>query len=236
MQITVETKNAIDVRAAMLVIPVLKLEDKRARLSPRIAAVDRALGGQIAAVIASGDFGGKAGESLLLYPTTEFPAERVQLLGLGEESKLSAESLRGLAGRALDAAKGRRAANVAICAPRVRGLKLPEVTPALAEGLGRANYQFDHYRERENTVTIRVVCHGPGLRLLRNDTSPVRERILQMTDDPQQLAFYACSNTVAPITKAEGQAPELIAAAILVPAGLPEIIELQRQGWIYLKP
>jgi intracellular sulfur oxidation DsrE/DsrF family protein len=95
---------------------------------------------------------------------------------------------------------------------------------------------LDHYRERENTVTIRVVCHGPGLRLLRNDTSPVRERILQMTDDPQHLAFYACSNTVARITKAEGQAPELIAAAILVPAGLPEIIELQRQGWIYLKP
>jgi leucyl aminopeptidase len=149
MQITVETKNAIDVRTAMLVIPVLKLEDAQWRPSPRIAAVDRALGGQIAAVIASGDFGGKAGESLLLYPTAEFPAERVQLLGLGEEGKLSAESLRGLAGRALDAAKGRRATNVAICAPRARGIKLPEVTQALAEGLVLANYQFDTYRERD---------------------------------------------------------------------------------------
>jgi leucyl aminopeptidase len=149
MQITVETKNAIDVRTAMLVIPVLKLENAKWRPSPRIATIDRALGGQIAAVIASGDFGGKAGESLLLYPNTEFPAERVQLLGLGEEGKLSAESLRGLAGRALDAAKGRRTTNVAICAPRVRGLKLPEVTQALAEGLVLANYQFDTYRERD---------------------------------------------------------------------------------------
>jgi leucyl aminopeptidase len=153
----------------MLVIPVLKLKDKRARLSPRIAAVDRALGGQIAAVIASGDFRGKAGESLLLYPTTEFPAERVQLLGLGEESKLSAEALRGLAGRALDAAKGRRATNVAICAPRTSGLKLPKVTQALAEGLVLANYQFDTYRERDK------------------DAAPPLKRATLLIDRPTEL-------------------------------------------------
>jgi len=95
---------------------------------------------------------------------------------------------------------------------------------------------LDHYTERNNTVAIRVVCHGPGLHLLRSDTSPVKARILQMTENPQRLAFYACNNTVARMTKAEGKAPELIEAAVPVPAGLPEIIELQRQGWIYLKP
>jgi intracellular sulfur oxidation DsrE/DsrF family protein len=95
---------------------------------------------------------------------------------------------------------------------------------------------LDHYTERNNTVAIRVVCHGPGLHLLRTDTSPVKARILQMTDNSQRLSFYACSNTVARMTKAEGKAPELIEAAVPVPAGLPEIIELQRQGWIYLKP
>ena len=95
---------------------------------------------------------------------------------------------------------------------------------------------LDHYTERNNTMAIRVVCHGPGLHLLRSDTSPVKERILRMTDNPERLAFYACSNTVERMTKAEGRAPELLEAALLVPAGLPEIIELQRQGWIYLKP
>lgn len=95
---------------------------------------------------------------------------------------------------------------------------------------------LEYYAERNNTVAIRVVCHGPGLHLLRNDSSPLRERLLQMADEPQRLAFYACSNTVERITKAEGKAPELLEAALLVPAGLPEIIELQRQGWIYLKP
>jgi intracellular sulfur oxidation DsrE/DsrF family protein len=94
----------------------------------------------------------------------------------------------------------------------------------------------DHYVKRDNRVAIRVVCHGPGLHLLRRDTSPVMDRIENMMDNAQQLAFYACSNTLDRMTKAEGKAPELLAATILVPAGLPEIIELQRQGWIYLKP
>jgi intracellular sulfur oxidation DsrE/DsrF family protein len=95
---------------------------------------------------------------------------------------------------------------------------------------------LDHYTERNNTIAIRVVCHGPGLHMLRSDTSPVKERIQQMTGTPERLAFYACSNTVGRMSKAEGKAPELIEAVALVPAGLPEIIELQRQGWIYLKP
>jgi leucyl aminopeptidase len=178
MQITVETKNASDVRTAMLVIPVPKLESAQWRPSSRIAAVDRGLGGQITAVIASGDFRGKAGENLLLYSSAEFPAERVQLLGLGEEGQISAESLRSLAGRALDAAKGRRAADVAICAPRVRGLRLPEVSRALTEGLLLANYQFDTYRKRDK------------------DAAPPLKRATLLIDRPAELkAARAASRT-----------------------------------------
>ncbi len=169
MQITVETKNALEVRTAMLVIPVLKLEDAQWRPSPRVAAVDRALGGQIAAVIASGDFRGRSGENLLLYPNAEFPAERVQLLGLGEEGQLNAESMRRLAGRAVGAAKDRRATGIAICAPRIRGLRLPEVTQALAEGLVLAGYQFDTYRERDK------------------DAAPPLKRATLLIDRPAEL-------------------------------------------------
>jgi len=95
---------------------------------------------------------------------------------------------------------------------------------------------LEHYIKRDNHLAIRVVCHGPGLHLLRRDTSPVMDRIEDMMDNAPQLAFYACRNTLGRMTKAEGKAPELLEATILVAAGLPEIIELQRQGWIYLKP
>jgi leucyl aminopeptidase len=149
MQVTVEARNAVDARTPMLVLLVPKLEDAQWRPPPRTAALDRALGGQIAAVIASGDFRGRLGEALVLYPNGEIPAERVQLLGLGEESDLNAESVRRVAGRAVGAAKNRRATGIAICAPRAKGLRLPEITQALAEGLVLASYQFDAYRERD---------------------------------------------------------------------------------------
>ncbi len=149
MQITVETQNAIDVRTALLVLLLPKLEGAQWRPPPRAAAVDRALGGRITAVIASGDFRGKSGESLLLYPNAEIPAERVQLLGLGEEGELNAESVRCLAGRTVNLARDRHATSIAIHLPRVRGLRLPEITQALAEGLVLANYRFDTYHERK---------------------------------------------------------------------------------------
>jgi len=95
---------------------------------------------------------------------------------------------------------------------------------------------IDFYLEQGNDVAIRVVCHGPGLHLLRVDTSPVLERLVQMAGKLAPLSFYACSNTLKRMSKAEGKQPEIIEQAILVQAGLPEIIELQRQGWIYLKP
>ena len=57
-----------------------------------------------------------------------------------------------------------------------------------------------------------------------------------MADSLGELEFYACTNTLNRMTKAEGRQPELVERAILVPAGLPEIIELQRLGWIYVRP
>jgi len=95
---------------------------------------------------------------------------------------------------------------------------------------------LDYYQGEGKEVTVRVVCHGPGLHMLRNDTSPVKDRLLRMADNLDQLRLYACSNTIERMTKAEGKQPEVFEQAILVPAGLVEIIELQRLGWTYLKP
>jgi intracellular sulfur oxidation DsrE/DsrF family protein len=94
----------------------------------------------------------------------------------------------------------------------------------------------DYYRSRANEVKIRVVCHGPGLHMLRVDSSPVKKRLENMADRIDALSFYGCTNTMERMEKAEGARPKIVAQAILVPAGLPEIIELQRLGWTYIKP
>jgi hypothetical protein len=94
----------------------------------------------------------------------------------------------------------------------------------------------DYYRERDTALELRVVCHGPGLHLLRQDSSPVRDRLLEICARYEELGLYACTNTLERMTRAEGKRPQLIEPAILVPAGLPEIAELQIRGWNYLKP
>lgn len=93
----------------------------------------------------------------------------------------------------------------------------------------------DHYSSRNVSLEIRVVCHGPGLTLLRTDTSPVKDRLANLVESFKCLKFYACKNTIERVTKAEGREPDIIKQAIRVAAGLPEIIELQRDGWVYLK-
>ena len=94
----------------------------------------------------------------------------------------------------------------------------------------------DYCRDRGASLDLRVVCHGPGLHRLRADTSPVRERLLQIGANHAEPGLYACRNTIQRLTRAEGSEPALIEAAIPVTAGLPEIVELQQRGFRYPKP
>jgi leucyl aminopeptidase len=148
MQVTVARKDPIDVRTALLVLPLPKLDAATWRPSAKIGALDRALGGAISERIASGDFRGNVGESLILYPDRDVAAQRIALLGLGAESTLDADALRCAAGRAVDAALGRRAADFAICVPRSRGLRLAAAVQAVSEGIVLASYRFDTYQQR----------------------------------------------------------------------------------------
>ncbi len=94
----------------------------------------------------------------------------------------------------------------------------------------------EYYAAKGNEVEIRIVAHGLGLHILREDTSPVKERLQKMAADMDNLSLYACTNTQERMAKAEGKKPELIPEAVMVLAGIPEIIELQRAGWTYIKP
>jgi leucyl aminopeptidase len=61
-------------------------------------AVDQALGGQIQALIAGGDFRGKRNEVAVLYPNGALPAQRVILVGLGKGEKFTPDVIRQAAG------------------------------------------------------------------------------------------------------------------------------------------
>lgn len=94
------------------------------------------------------------------------------------------------------------------------------------------------YKEKHEDVQVEVVAYGPGLHMLRADTSPVKDRIKQIAEIsfPSQVKFSACNNTKHGMEKAEGHEIGIITQAHLVPSGATRLIELQEQGWSYLRP
>ncbi|MGH7003939.1 MAG: hypothetical protein ACREIP_08330 [Alphaproteobacteria bacterium] len=93
-----------------------------------------------------------------------------------------------------------------------------------------------YYAAKGEKVSIEVVTYGPGLAMLRADISPVKVRIAAMSLEHPDLTFSACENTRAGMSKREGKEIGLIKEAKSVPSGVIRLIELQEQGWSYLRP
>lgn len=93
-----------------------------------------------------------------------------------------------------------------------------------------------HYSEIGQKVGIEVVVFGPGLHMLRDDTSPVKARIKSMSETMPQLTFSACGNTRENMTKTEAKDIPLIPQAKVTKSGVVRIMELQERGWSYLRP
>jgi uncharacterized protein len=104
--------------------------------------------------------------------------------------------------------------------------------------LNNANAVIAYYRDRNEDVAIDIVAYGPGLHMLRADTSPVQDRIKRLKDMvfPGKIQFSACNNTKLGMEKAEGHAISILPEASVVPSGVVHLMELQEQGWSYVKP
>ena len=104
--------------------------------------------------------------------------------------------------------------------------------------LNNATNIMEQYKSKGETVQIEIVAYGPGLHMLRADTSPVQDRIKQIVDAsfPSNLKLSACGNTKEGMEKREGKAISIISQAEIVPSGAVRLIELQEQGWSYLRP
>ncbi len=102
--------------------------------------------------------------------------------------------------------------------------------------LNNATNVEQYYKDRGEKVEIEVVTFGPGLHMLRDDTSPVKERIKAIADKTRSISFKACGNTQENMGKAEDKKIPLIPQATLVKSGVVRVMELQEQGWTYVRP
>ena len=102
--------------------------------------------------------------------------------------------------------------------------------------LNNAENIYQHYHQKGMKIEIRIIAHGPRLHMFRDDTSPVKERVSNLAASQEGLSFYACSNTKERMEKAEGKTLTIMDEATMVSSGIADLIELQLQGWIYIKP
>jgi intracellular sulfur oxidation DsrE/DsrF family protein len=104
--------------------------------------------------------------------------------------------------------------------------------------LNNATNVIDYYRAKGESVDVDVVTYGPGLHMLRADTSPVQDRIKQLKDYafPNKIQFSACNNTKEGMEKKEGHPISVLSEAVVVPSGVVRVMELQEAGWSYIRP
>jgi leucyl aminopeptidase len=146
MKVTVDARGLAEAASDVLVLPLAKIDPTSFRLPQRIATLDRAMEGHLSTVLNSGDFRGRSGESLILYPGGGIRAKRLLLVGLGNERSIDAEALRCAAGTAVTQSAAKRAEKVVMAVPSVRRMRAPDAVQALAEGAALSAYRFDQHR------------------------------------------------------------------------------------------
>ena len=102
--------------------------------------------------------------------------------------------------------------------------------------LNNATNVAQNYQELGEKVEIEIVTFGAGLHMLRDDSSPVKDRIKAISDKTSSISFRACGNTQENMGKAENKKITLVSQATVVKLGVVRVMELQEQGWSYVRP
>ena len=104
--------------------------------------------------------------------------------------------------------------------------------------LNNATNVIEYYRAKNEDLDLDIVTYGPGLHMLRADTSPVKDRLKRLKElaFPGNVQFSACNNTKQGMEKTEGKEVPIVSEATLVPSGVVRLMELQEKGWSYVRP
>ncbi|MCR8723664.1 DsrE family protein [Frigidibacter sp. ROC022] len=107
--------------------------------------------------------------------------------------------------------------------------------PLMNMALNNAQNVAAYYASQGDKVVIELVAYGPGLAILL-EGSPMKDRIAMMSLELDDISFSACANTMAAMEKKLGHKMTLLDEAEVVPSGVVRLIELQEQGYAYVRP
>lgn len=127
-------------------------------------------------------------------------------------------------------------ASATLAADHKLAIHVDQNDPAVMNlALNNAQNVTAFYAAKGETVDIEIVAYGPGLNMYVAE-SPVKDRISAMSLEDPDLHFSACGNTLAAMTKKAGHDVKLLSEAKIVPSGVVRLMELQSQGYSYVRP
>lgn len=85
----------------------------------------------------------------------------------------------------------------------------------------------------KKNMQVDIVTSAGGIDLLRNKTSLYIEKVSNMKNNYESLAFVACNNTLARL-KQEGKPIDLVAEAEVAPSAVQYVVQRLQQGWSYV--
>jgi intracellular sulfur oxidation DsrE/DsrF family protein len=116
-------------------------------------------------------------------------------------------------------------------------IQITQNDPAVMNmALNNAENLTSFYKERDEPILIEFVAYGAGLNMVRSDTSLVKERLAIMAGSMKNVTFAGCGNTLTNQSKLENKNITLIPGVRIVPTGVARVVELEEQGWAYVRP
>ena len=94
----------------------------------------------------------------------------------------------------------------------------------------------NYYAGKGEKVIIELVAYGPGLNMFVKGKSLVEDRVSVMSMSIDALTFSACGNTHRKMSEKAGKDVALIDGVGVAPSGVVRLVELQEQGYAYVRP
>ncbi|MEX2572238.1 MAG: leucyl aminopeptidase [Gemmatimonadota bacterium] len=165
MEIAVLRTDCTEHATALLAVTVFEGADPQDGPAGRL---DERLRAQVSEIVARGDFKGKPGETLLVYPRDgSAPPERLLLVGAGKPEGLDAEVLRRAAATAVKQVARLGIERFATVMHDVGGgsnrLEPSDAARAVAEGLVLGSYVFDQFKTKPDDETAPAKLSGVEL-------------------------------------------------------------------------
>ena len=198
--------NFVECKTQMLVVG--HFSDAK-KLDAVNSELDKRLNGAIARVIKLGDFKGKEGTIAIIYSNGQIGAERVLLVGLGEQKKAAIDTVRKAAALAANKAVGMKVKTMAVSLHRAFGAKfdLGLAAQAIAEGLYYGSFRYDEYvtsdeNGRADTLSVEVI-DSDAAKVKRLESGLLKGAVIGKAQSYARMVASRPGNVINPPTLAQ---------------------------------